>query len=292
MNRVDTRTPADLRAASPESPQLEATRLIAELHARDALKTQFLSNISHDLRTPLTAMITHAEIMRDGILGDLNARQQESIGSIIGGGRQLLAMVGEILTYARGAANQLALTMSETSLAAVVEQAHALNASLAAKKEVVLELDVPADLPDDVTARLQAMARAAWDALDCEGLARGDFFVGADGVLTVNEVNTMPGFTPTSMFPRMWAASGVGQSGLHSRAVIQTRPPSGVKWIALPTRFPTMCATFSRSANTGSRSAGTDVTRRNPFLLTSDSLSARSWVNTSSRSKRDGEMDS
>ena len=85
--------------------------------------------------------------------------------------------------------------------------------------DAATELDVPADLPDDVTSRLQDLARRAYAALDCEGLARVDFFVGADGALTVNEVNTMPGFTPTSMFPRMWAASGVDYPALVDRLV-------------------------------------------------------------------------
>ena len=85
--------------------------------------------------------------------------------------------------------------------------------------DAATELDVPADLPPHVTERLQAMACAAYDALDCEGLARVDFFVGADGALTVNEVNTMPGFTPTSMFPRMWAASGIAYPELVDRLV-------------------------------------------------------------------------
>lgn len=80
-------------------------------------------------------------------------------------------------------------------------------------------LDVPADLPPEVTVRLQEMACTAYEALDCEGLARVDFFVGPDGTLTVNELNTMPGFTPTSMFPRMWAASGVGYPELVDRLV-------------------------------------------------------------------------
>ncbi len=71
------------------------------------------------------------------------------------------------------------------------------------------ELDCPADLPGPVTAALQEAARQAFVAMDCSGLARVDFFVGADGTLTVNEINTMPGFTPSSMFPRVWAASGV-----------------------------------------------------------------------------------
>jgi len=76
-----------------------------------------------------------------------------------------------------------------------------------------VELIVPASLPDDVQQRVQQMALAAFEALDCEGLARVDFFVvpagdrGSDVV--VNEVNTMPGFTPISMYPRMWAATGI-----------------------------------------------------------------------------------
>ena len=81
------------------------------------------------------------------------------------------------------------------------------------------ELDCPADLAPEVTAALQDHARRAYAALDCEGLARVDFFVGPDGRLTVNEVNTMPGFTPTSMYPRMWAASGVDYPALVDRLV-------------------------------------------------------------------------
>jgi D-alanine-D-alanine ligase len=85
--------------------------------------------------------------------------------------------------------------------------------------DAATELDCPADLPEDVTARLQEMARRAFVALDCAGLARVDFFVGPDGELTLNEVNTMPGFTPSSMFPRMWAATGLGYPELVDRLV-------------------------------------------------------------------------
>ena len=85
--------------------------------------------------------------------------------------------------------------------------------------DTATELDCPADLPPEVTLRVQAMARQAYAALDCEGLARVDFFVGPGAELTVNEVNTMPGFTPTSMFPRMWAASGVDYPALVDRLV-------------------------------------------------------------------------
>lgn len=70
------------------------------------------------------------------------------------------------------------------------------------------ELVVPAELPPAVEAEVQRQAIAAFEALDCEGLARVDFFVQGDAVL-INEVNTMPGFTPISLFPRMCAASGL-----------------------------------------------------------------------------------
>src|SRR6476619_135433 len=111
MHPVDSTTTAEHRVLQLEEALNEAAQINAELQSRDALKTQFLANISHDLRTPLTAIITHAEILRDGILGDLNDRQRDSLGGIISGGRQLLDAVSEILTYARGAADQLTLTL-------------------------------------------------------------------------------------------------------------------------------------------------------------------------------------
>ena len=143
----------EARLAALESQTGEAGRLIAELQARDRLKTQFLSNVSHDLRTPLTAIITHAEILRDGMLGPLSDRQRASIDGIIKGGHQLLQMVGEILTYARGAADQLALSPTSFALAPVVEQMFALNGPLAATRRVVLAADLPPDLPPVVADR-------------------------------------------------------------------------------------------------------------------------------------------
>ena len=53
-----------------------------------------------------------------------------------------------------------------------------------------------------------------FEAVGCEGLARVDVFVTPDGEVVVNEINTMPGFTPFSMYPRMWEASGVGYAEL------------------------------------------------------------------------------
>ena len=145
MSRVDAASEPltalsapEARVAVLEARLKEATAEISDLRARDALKTQFLANISHDLRTPLTAVITHAEILRDGILGDLTPRQLESVRGIISGGRQLLNQVGEILTYARGAANQLALVTSRFAIKEVLEQVSKLNESLLKKKRLTL----------------------------------------------------------------------------------------------------------------------------------------------------------
>ncbi len=77
---------------------------------------------------------------------------------------------------------------------------------------------VPADLPDDVTAAVRDLAARAFTAAGCAGLARVDFFLTDDG-LVVNELNTMPGFTPQSMYPRMWAASGLPYPALVDKLV-------------------------------------------------------------------------
>jgi D-alanine-D-alanine ligase len=78
---------------------------------------------------------------------------------------------------------------------------------------------VPAVLPPETTARIQELAVAAYAALDCAGLARVDVFVCPDGTVVLNELNTMPGFTAASMYPRMWGASGLPIAGLVGRLV-------------------------------------------------------------------------
>jgi D-alanine-D-alanine ligase len=81
------------------------------------------------------------------------------------------------------------------------------------------EFDIPANLPDRVTELVQEYACRTFTALDCAGLARVDFFVTPELDVYLNEINTMPGFTPTSMFPRMWQASGLEYPKLVARLV-------------------------------------------------------------------------
>jgi len=73
-------------------------------------------------------------------------------------------------------------------------------------------IELPAPIPADVAALIQEQAIAAFKALDCRGLARVDFFLTANNEIIINELNTMPGFTATSVFPKMWQSSGVSYS--------------------------------------------------------------------------------
>jgi signal transduction histidine kinase len=149
MSMSDRLDPAALkkRLKTLEAKAKEAQRTIDELKSRDALKTQFLSNISHDLRTPLAAIITHAEILREGMLGELNPRQRESISGIVNGGQQLIDMIDEILTYVRGESDQVSLARTEFSITEVVDQVRMLNQPLAAKKSLTIERLNGDDLP-------------------------------------------------------------------------------------------------------------------------------------------------
>ncbi len=79
------------------------------------------------------------------------------------------------------------------------------------------EVRIPAELSAEETAEIRRQAVEAFEALGCEGLARVDFFLLEDGGWMVNEVNTMPGFTPISAYPKMWEASGMSYPELVDR---------------------------------------------------------------------------
>ncbi|SFJ42648.1 D-alanine--D-alanine ligase [Thermoflavimicrobium dichotomicum] len=81
-------------------------------------------------------------------------------------------------------------------------------------------MQIPADLPEDVALQIRAMAIKAYQSIDCAGLARVDFFVRKDNEdILINEINTMPGFTPYSMYAKLWEYSGIDYSELVSRLI-------------------------------------------------------------------------
>jgi len=81
------------------------------------------------------------------------------------------------------------------------------------------KLVIPARLPDAVMARMRELAIKTYRTLGCEGMTRVDFFVCPDNRLVINEVNTLPGFTPISMYPKLWQASGLPMLDLTDRLI-------------------------------------------------------------------------
>ena len=82
------------------------------------------------------------------------------------------------------------------------------------------QLVIPADLPDDVTREVRELAAKGFTALRCAGMARVDFFYEAEGRgWLLNEVNTIPGFTPASMYPKLWEATGISYPDLIDQLV-------------------------------------------------------------------------
>jgi D-alanine-D-alanine ligase len=96
--------------------------------------------------------------------------------------------------------------------------------------EAGVTLACPADLPPEVVADVQEAAVRSFEAVGCEGIARVDVFVTPEGRVVVNEINTMPGFTPYSMYPRMWQASGVTYPELVDELVaLALARPTGLR---------------------------------------------------------------
>ncbi|MFS0784389.1 D-alanine--D-alanine ligase [Bacillus sp. 1P06AnD] len=80
-------------------------------------------------------------------------------------------------------------------------------------------LVIPADIPEAKYEELKELAVRAFESLDCAGLVRADFFLAEDGTFYINEVNTMPGFTPVSMFPLLWKHTGLAYPQLIEKLV-------------------------------------------------------------------------
>lgn len=157
---------------------------IVKVHARDDLRAAIESARRHDPRVIVEAAVGSAREIECGVLVDADGIPQAS-------------RCAEI----------------------IVNERHEFYDFAAKYLDDSATLVVPAQLPDGVEETVRAMAVRAFEALDCEGLARADFFVQPDGRVIVNEVNTMPGFTSISMFPRMWAVTGVDYAGLVDRLV-------------------------------------------------------------------------
>ena len=115
--------------------------------AANLAKSQFLANMSHELRTPLNAIIGFSEVLTDKIFGDLNDRQLKYGNNILASGRHLLQLINDILDLAKVESGRAELLCSSFNVAKVLQDAQTIVKTLANKKGVALEFNVPPDLP-------------------------------------------------------------------------------------------------------------------------------------------------
>lgn len=136
-------------------------------------------------------------VIEEGVLG---AREVEF--AVLGGrgGAPRVSLPGEIVMRADGAF-------------------YDFDAKYVSDDDAILK--VPTEMDDDLRARAADVAARTFEAMGAEGLARVDLFLTADGQVLVNEINTMPGFTHISMFPSLWAASGVDYKTLITDLIEQ-----------------------------------------------------------------------
>ncbi|GAA1561486.1 D-alanine--D-alanine ligase family protein [Kribbella lupini] len=169
---------------------------ISKVSSVDELDAAIAEARAHDPKVIVEASVKNPREIEVGVLGGLN------------GGLPEASVCGEIAISGGG------------------HDFYDFETKYLPEGEEYTALSVPAELPDEVVAEIRAKALTAFDAIEAEGLARVDFFLDADGRVIINEINTMPGFTPTSMFPRLWAASGLDYPALVDRllTLAQTRP--------------------------------------------------------------------
>lgn len=157
-DRVNYFTDDDVRVqltlASQIAVAVQNARLFAEqvavadqLREVDQLKSEFLASMSHELRTPLNSIIGYAEVLLDGIDGELTGDMEEDVGAIHGSGKHLLNLINDILDLAKIEAGQMDLVVEDFDLLPVAEDVASTNRILLKGKPVDLVLDIPEDLP-------------------------------------------------------------------------------------------------------------------------------------------------
>jgi signal transduction histidine kinase len=118
-----------------------------EARKLDRLKNEFLASMSHELRTPLNSIIGYAEVMLDGVDGELPDEAMEDVQAIYDSGKHLLSMINDILDLAKIEAERLELDRTALPLAVVVEEVQRATAILVKDKPVEIKVELPADLP-------------------------------------------------------------------------------------------------------------------------------------------------
>ncbi|MBM3240109.1 DUF3365 domain-containing protein [Candidatus Poribacteria bacterium] len=120
----------------------------AELEKANKLKSEFLANMSHELRTPLNSIIGFAEVLRDGLCGELNPEQMECVLDIHNGGQHLLQMINDVLDLSKIEAGKMELHCEVFSLSTTLDGILSVVRDMANRKKLSLQVNAPDNLPD------------------------------------------------------------------------------------------------------------------------------------------------
>ncbi|MGH2362858.1 MAG: sensor histidine kinase [bacterium] len=142
--RIEVRNRDELGVLAADLNRMsqELGRLYGELDAANRHKSEFLANMSHELRTPLNAIIGFSEVLKDGLLGQLDAKQLEYMRDIHSSGHHLLSLINDILDLSKVEAGRMELSVSSFSLPIALENAVTLVRERANRHGLALELDI------------------------------------------------------------------------------------------------------------------------------------------------------
>jgi hypothetical protein len=146
----------DVTAVKRFEDALQRTNV--ELEAASRMKSEFLANMSHELRTPLNAIIGFSEVLKDGLVGELNDQQRRFLGDIFGAGRHLLSLINEILDLSRVESGQVGLELEVVDVATLVERSLRETRGKATVRGVKIFADTsraPASMPADARKLMQ-----------------------------------------------------------------------------------------------------------------------------------------
>jgi D-alanine-D-alanine ligase len=146
----------------------------------------------------LTAAIQHAFQFDTKVIAEVAIDGREIELAVLGGTAPAVTIAGEIIVRHR-------------------DGFYSYDAKYIDKDAAHIE--IPARMTPDEQSRAQALALRAFEVLECDGMARVDLFLQTGGELLVNEINTIPGFTDISMYPKLWAASGLPATELITRLI-------------------------------------------------------------------------
>ncbi|NOQ33918.1 MAG: response regulator [Methanosarcinales archaeon] len=123
-----------------ERDKLELTS--RELAAASQTKSEFLANMSHELRTPLNSIIGFSEILHDGVFGPINEKQAKYVNNVLVSGKHLLQLINDILDLSKVEAGKIELVCEDFSVSDAINEVRTLTASIAAKKNLVVDVSV------------------------------------------------------------------------------------------------------------------------------------------------------